>query len=78
MFKREGSDVYTEVSIPVTTAMLGGSVAAPTVDGDVDLRIPAGLQPGDTIALRKKGIPKMKDSKTRGDAYFTVDVNIPK
>jgi molecular chaperone DnaJ len=49
-----------------------------TVDGEVDLKIPAGVQPGATLLMAKRGVPKLGSPSTRGDQYVTVKVTIPK
>ncbi|KAJ2725979.1 mdj1 protein precursor [Coemansia sp. Benny D115] len=77
IFRRKGADVYTTADVPFTTAILGGSVRVPTVDGDVEVRVKPGTQPGDELRLRSKGIPKVNTS-SRGDQYLTMRVNLPK
>ncbi len=78
-FKRDGNDVLYDVSIPLTTAILGGNVRVPTVDGEVDLKIPPGSQPDDRKVLRKRGIPLVGRSENeRGDHWVTLKVAIPK
>lgn len=57
--------------------MLGGRIRIPTVDGDVELKVPAGSQPGDNIALRGRGIQRLR-STTRGDQIVTLDVKFPR
>ena len=49
-----------------------------TVDGTVDLKIPAGVQPGATLLMAKRGVPKLGQPNVRGDQYVTVKVTIPK
>ncbi|KAJ1643496.1 mdj1 protein precursor, partial [Coemansia asiatica] len=76
VFKRKGADVYYAASIPFTTAILGGSVRVPTVDGDVEVKIKPGTQPGDELRLRGKGIRKL-NSSVRGDQYLGLRVKLP-
>jgi molecular chaperone DnaJ len=76
-FEREGFDVRSVVDIPVSLAALGGTVSAETVDGAVDLKIPAGTQPGTLFRLRNKGITHLRRSG-RGDHIVTVNVRIPR
>jgi len=76
-FKRQGADVYIETVIPFTTAALGGSVKIPTVDGDVELKIPSGTQPNDVSRLAKRGIQRLNRSD-KGDQFVTLKVSLPK
>lgn len=77
-FKREGQDVYTTVSIPFTTAALGGEVKIRTIYGEVLCTIKAGTQPGTKIRLRGKGIVSMKNPSVRGDQYAVVEIQVPR
>ena len=45
VFRRQGSNIHYEARIPMHTALLGGRVRVPTLDGDVDVRVPPGTQP---------------------------------
>ena len=81
VFKRDGCDVLADVSIPLNVALLGGSVRIPTIDGDVDLQVPAGSQPNDKKVLRKRGAIKLTNrgpSSDRGDQWVTLKVDLPK
>jgi molecular chaperone DnaJ len=77
VFKREGSNVLIEAKVPLLTALVGGTVRIPTIDGDVDLKIPAGTQSEDKKVLRNRGIQKLK-SRERGDQWVTFKIDIPK
>ncbi|KAJ1738870.1 mdj1 protein precursor [Coemansia sp. RSA 1086] len=77
VFRRKGSDIYYDVELPFTTAILGGSVQVPTVDGDVEVKISPGVQPGDELRLRAKGVRKLQSS-LRGDQYLNLKVRLPK
>ena len=63
--------------IPLTTALFGGTVTIPTVDGDVELKVPSGIQPGEDRVLRNRGIPKLNRTE-KGDHWVTFQVEIPK
>jgi len=76
--KREGVDINSSVSVPYTEAILGTSVRVRTVDGEVDLKIPAGTQPGTTMVMAKKGVPQLGNPQVRGDHLVKVNVSIPK
>ncbi len=76
-FRVEGSDLYTEVPVDVYTAVLGGEVHVPTLDGrTVRLKIPPYTQNGRKFRLRGKGMPKGKGAG-HGDLYAVVDVRLP-
>jgi molecular chaperone DnaJ len=76
-FIRHGFDILNKMEVSVPLATLGGTVAVETVDGKVDLKIPAGTQPGQVFRLRGKGVPQLRRSG-RGDHLVEVTVVIPK
>jgi molecular chaperone DnaJ len=75
-FEREGRDLITVASVPATRAMLGGKLTVPTLDGEREVDLPAGSQPGDSIRLRGLGLPSIRE-RGRGDQYVLVDVTVP-
>ncbi|KAI9208949.1 uncharacterized protein BJ171DRAFT_487902 [Polychytrium aggregatum] len=79
-FRRDGADVLINVDIPLSVALLGGTVRIPTVDGDVDLTIPAGTQPDERKVLRKRGVARVQSrrSSDKGDQWVTFKITIPK
>lgn len=76
-FKREGMDVYTEASIPFTTAVFGGETVVKTLKGNVVCKIHAGIQPGTKIRLKGKGIVSVKEPNLYGDLYVKVQIQVP-
>lgn len=77
-FEREGDNLKTEVDVPVTTAVLGGEVEAPTPTGKVALTVPAGTQSGRSFRLRGMGMPKLRDRKgERGDLLARARIVVP-
>lgn len=76
VFKREGQDLFVDLPISFPQAALGGVVQAPTIDGDLKLRIQPGTQPGTLIRLRGKGVPFVR-GRGRGDQYVRIRVEIP-
>ena len=70
--------MYSVESIPVHTAVLGGTIDVETIDGNVKLKIPSGTQPGTIFKIKGKGSPILRKENTRGDLYVKVDVDIPK
>ncbi|HEY4717681.1 MAG TPA: J domain-containing protein [Anaerolineales bacterium] len=77
-FTLSGEDLHTEVETDLYTAVLGGELRVPTLDGDVILKVPAGTQPGQSIRIKGKGLPKLGNTKVRGDLFAKIKVRIPK
>ncbi|KAJ2995508.1 hypothetical protein HDV02_000680 [Globomyces sp. JEL0801] len=76
-FKRDGANVLLDVNVPLITAILGGSITIPTIDGNVDLKIPPGTQPNDRKTLKNRGMPRI-NSRQKGDQWITLKVELPK
>jgi len=76
-YERKGADLYTTVPVDLYTALLGGKVRVQTLAGPVMLTIKPGTQNGQTIRLRGKGMPRLRDRGTYGDLYAKVDVRLP-
>ncbi len=77
VFERDNYDVYVQIPITFSQAVLGAEIEVPTVDGKVAQRIPEGTQSGTKFRLRGKGIQYL-NGRGRGDQYVIVDVEIPK
>ena len=78
LFRNEGADLHCRLPISVTTAILGGEVEVPTIDGGaINLKIPAGTQSGDKFRIKDKGMSKVR-STSKGDMYVHAFVEIPK
>ena len=77
IFDRDGVNVWCEVPITFTQAVLGDKIVVPTIDGKVEYNISEGTQTGTTFRLRNKGIPYI-NGKGRGDQYVKVNVEVPK
>jgi molecular chaperone DnaJ len=75
-FERRGTDLYCQIELPYTTVALGGDVRVNTIEGEVDLKIPAGTQSEKLMRLRGKGLPDLHGS-ARGSQYVKVHVNTP-
>lgn len=75
-FKRQGQDLYHEMDIPFATAVLGGVVKVPLVEGHIDLKVRAGTQSGTVVRLSGKGIPYPQSNRW-GDLYVTYRVHVP-
>ncbi len=76
-FERKEDDLYATAQIDLYTAVLGGEIDLPTLSGDVKLKIPTGLQNGQSLRLRGKGMPKLCKSNDYGDMYVQLDVRLP-
>jgi molecular chaperone DnaJ len=76
LFHRDGSDILYELSINFAQAALGDEVRVPSLDGKVDLKIPAGTQNGKTFRLKGKGVPHV-DGRGRGDLLVKVSITTP-
>ncbi len=75
-FERDGADLHTEVSVTFPQAALGDKVKAPTLDGDLDIDIRAGTQPGDTVVLQGRGMPRLQ-ARGHGDLIAHVKLVVP-
>lgn len=75
-FIREGVDIFSEVAISIPQIVLGDVVKVITVGGDVNLKIPAGTEPGSLIRIKGKGVTKLQGTG-KGDHYVRVKLNIP-
>ncbi len=73
---RDGNDLIHNLNIPITTAILGGSVEVPTIDARAKIKIPAGTHAGKVLRLAGKGLPEV-NGYGRGDILIVVDITIP-
>ncbi|WOK98279.1 chaperone protein dnaJ A6, chloroplastic-like [Canna indica] len=78
VLNRDGTNILYTCKVSYIDAILGTTMKVPTVDGMVDLKIPAGTQPGTTLVMAKKGVPYLGKPNTRGDQLVRVQVEIPK
>ncbi|MFS8798193.1 DnaJ domain-containing protein [Synechococcus sp. R55.6] len=74
-YRLEGFDVYCDLPISPSEAVLGAQVEVPTLEGVVKLRIPPGMQPGRKLRLAERGFPK--GNGERGDFYVVVQIHLP-
>jgi DnaJ-class molecular chaperone len=74
--RREGDDLHMYLPLTVHEAVAGATVALPTFDGTVQLKIPAGTQSGRKLRLRGRGVPHLRGGG-RGDLYVEVRVQVP-
>ncbi|SMO68754.1 DnaJ C-terminal domain-containing protein [Ruegeria faecimaris] len=76
VFDRQGNDIHITLPITIDEAVLGGKVAAPTIDGGVNVTVPAGTSSGRTLRLRGKGVKK-RGSAERGDQLIELTISMP-
>ncbi len=75
-FKRDGYNLYKDVPISFAQAALGAKIRIATLDGEIELKIPAGTQSGKVFRVNGKGVPHVNSGK-RGDLFVTVRVIVP-
>ena len=75
-FRRDGTHLHLEVPVTLKEAVLGASIAVPTVGGRVNVKVPAGANTGTVLRLRGKGVPG-RGGNAAGDLYVTVSVVLP-
>jgi DnaJ-class molecular chaperone len=77
--QRAGEDLKTTVTVPLTTAVLGGEATVPTLDGPVGIKIPTTSRPGRVFRLRGHGLPLMGEGQKgqRGDLLAELAVDLP-
>ncbi len=76
-FLRDGSNLVTVVDVPAPAAALGTTVTVPTLDGDEQVEVSAGTQPGTVVTLRGRGMPTVGRGR-RGDQQVVLNVVIPR
>lgn len=75
-FHREGKNIIMKLDIPLTLAVLGGEKVIRAIDGEIKIKIPAGLDSGEILRVRGRGVPI--ESGGRGDLLIRVQVRNPK
>ncbi len=75
-FQRDGTDLISVVSIPATEAMLGTAVTVPTLEGESEIEVAAGTQPGHEEVLRGAGLPRL-GARRRGNQRVILNVIVP-
>ena len=75
LFKKEGKNIITEINIKLSDALLGIKYPMKTLDGDIELTIPEGIDSGEILRIRDRGVPI--DSYHRGDLLVKVKVKMP-
>jgi molecular chaperone DnaJ len=75
-YEREGADLYSEVTVPFSKAVLGGEVDIKTLWGDTTFKVKAGTQCNKVFTIKKKGLPQV--SGDIGSLYLRMIIDIPK
>jgi DnaJ-class molecular chaperone len=75
-FRRDSDDLHSEVSVPVTTLVLGGETDVRTMDGRITMRVPASSQNGRVLRLAGQGMPNLKTG-ARGNLYVKLHASLP-
>lgn len=76
-FLRDGEDLIHELPLSFSQAALGVELEVPTVYGTESVRVPAGVQSGDVLTLRGKGLPRLGEGGGRGDQHLRVHLWTP-
>jgi len=76
-FKRDGTDVFYDQEVTMVDAALGREIIVPTLEGTEKIKVESGTQPNTIIKLKGKGLPPL-NSRSRGDQYVRIVVNVPK
>lgn len=84
-FVREGEHLITALDVPAPLAALGATLPVPTLEGQAEVEVPAGTQPGEVITLRGQGMPVLRSARQsarssgrRGDLRVVVNVIVPR
>jgi molecular chaperone DnaJ len=77
-FLRDGDDLVTVLDVSAPHAALGASFNAPSLDGDVEVRVAPGTQPGEIIVVRGHGMPRLRRPGRRGDLRVVINVVVPR
>lgn len=75
LFKKEGSNLTMELSVKLSSALLGDEYTIKTLDGDITIKIPEGIRPGEILRVRGKGIPFERGR--RGDLLVKITIDLP-
>ncbi len=75
-FTRHGEDIITEVEISFSQAALGDKIEVPTLSGVANLTVPAGIQSGQVLRMRGKGLGELRGGR-RGDQLVKIQVSTP-
>ncbi|MCR4334710.1 MAG: molecular chaperone DnaJ [Patescibacteria group bacterium] len=75
-FYKEGHNLVMDMNIKLSSAILGEEVSIKTLDGDINVKIPAGVSHGEILRVKGKGVPI--DKNRRGDLMIKISINLPR
>lgn len=81
VFRRQGTNLYHDAKVPLHTALLGGRVRIPTLEGDVEVRVREGTQNGEEAVLKGRGVKSVYSQRgrdDRGDLVVGWKIQIPR
>lgn len=81
IFRRQGTNLYHDAKVPLHTALLGGRVRIPTLEGEVDVRVREGTQNGEEAVLKGRGLKSLsalRGKNDRGDLVVSWKIQIPR
>lgn len=73
-FSRKGHDIYLDVPVTISEALLGAKLKVPTIDGHSTIKIPSGTQGGQRLKIKGKGVAY---GKRHGHQYVVISIMIP-
>ena len=73
LFTRQGSDIYLSAWINYSQAVLGDSIEVPTISGKINLKIPKGIQSGQIVRIKGKGMPDLR-RRVNGDQFVKINI----
>jgi molecular chaperone DnaJ len=75
-FKRAGADILHTATLPLTTAVLGGDIKVPTLDGEIMVRVPTGSGTGDRVTLSGMGMKVLSSARRAGKGDLKVEFKV--
>jgi len=76
-FRKEGHNLYMDLSVKLSDALLGSEYVIDTLDGKIKIKIPETVSHGEILRIREKGVP-IDGSKRRGDLLIKISIQFPK
>lgn len=76
VYEREGDHLFADLDVPFEQFMLGGEMKVEALDGEVEIEIPRGAEPGERLKISSRGVPSLRGSR-RGDLFYTLHPEFP-
>ena len=76
IFKKEGNNLITTLNVKLSDALLGNTYTLKTLDGDIEIKIPAGVSFNEILRVKGKGVPSSRNK--RGDLLVKINITLPK